>query len=93
LESNQKRGCAGLTIPKRKKDARRQSDNNDHDDTETTNDSENLTASTTSEVIKSLWNQLESEGVTTNLLPNGIIKNKKRMRFQTKTISLENESD
>jgi [histone H3]-trimethyl-L-lysine9/36 demethylase len=92
LESNQKRGCAGLIIPKRKKESRRQSEP-DIDDSETTNDSENLTATTTSEVIKSLWNQLESEGVTTNLMPNGIVKNKKRMRFQTKTISLENESD
>jgi hypothetical protein len=73
----------------RKKESRQQ---HQSETDEETNDSEIL-ATTTSEVMKSLWNQLEPDGVTTNLIPNGIVKNKKRMRFQTKTISLENESD
>ncbi|ALC42738.1 Kdm4A [Drosophila busckii] len=40
--------------------------------------------------IKRLWNDLPGEPGT-NLLTNGIVKNTKRMRFQTKVLTLDDE--
>ena len=41
--------------------------------------------------IKKVWNQISGGGYAKNLLESGIVKNTKRMRFQTKTISLFDE--
>ena len=41
--------------------------------------------------LKRLWQELPCPKQGKNLLTNGIIKNTKRMRFQTKTIILEDE--
>lgn len=41
--------------------------------------------------LKRLWNELPCPKQGKNLLANGIIKNTKRMRFQTKTILLDEE--
>lgn len=41
--------------------------------------------------VKRLWNALPCEKPGTNLLPNGVVKNTKRMRFQTKVLTLEDE--
>nr|XP_036234079.1 probable lysine-specific demethylase 4A [Bactrocera oleae] len=41
--------------------------------------------------FKKLWNNIPCEKEGKNLLTNGIIKNTKRMRFQTKTIKLDDE--
>ncbi|XP_061388774.1 probable lysine-specific demethylase 4A [Musca vetustissima] len=41
--------------------------------------------------IQRIWNALPCPTVGKNLLTNGIIKNTKRMRFQTKTILLDDE--
>ncbi|TDG48942.1 hypothetical protein AWZ03_004626 [Drosophila navojoa] len=41
--------------------------------------------------VKRLWNALPCEKPGTNLLPNGIVKNTKRMRFQTKVLTLDDE--
>lgn len=40
--------------------------------------------------LKKIWNKLPG-GCVKNLLKDGIVKNNKRMRFQTKTINLEDE--
>lgn len=41
--------------------------------------------------LKRLWQELPCPKPGKNLLTNGIIKNTKRMRFQTKTILLDDE--
>lgn len=41
--------------------------------------------------IKRLWNDLPCPQPGTNLLTNGIVKNTKRMRFQTKVLTLDDE--
>lgn len=41
--------------------------------------------------IKRLWNALPCPQPGTNLLTNGIVKNTKRMRFQTKVLTLDDE--
>ncbi|EDW74538.2 uncharacterized protein Dwil_GK21350 [Drosophila willistoni] len=41
--------------------------------------------------IKRLWNDLPNPKPGTNLLTNGIVKNTKRMRFQTKVLTLDDE--
>lgn len=41
--------------------------------------------------IKRLWNALPCSQPGTNLLTNGIVKNTKRMRFQTKVLTLDDE--
>ncbi|XP_030382799.1 probable lysine-specific demethylase 4A isoform X2 [Scaptodrosophila lebanonensis] len=41
--------------------------------------------------IKRAWNELPCDKPGTNLLTNGIVKNTKRMRFQTKELTLDDE--
>ena len=41
--------------------------------------------------VKRLWNALPCSEQGTNLLTNGVVKNTKRMRFQTKVLTLEDE--
>ncbi|EDW01194.1 probable lysine-specific demethylase 4A [Drosophila grimshawi] len=41
--------------------------------------------------VKRLWKELPNENTGTNLLTNGIVKNTKRMRFQTKVLTLDDE--
>lgn len=42
--------------------------------------------------LKLIWEKLGEQdierGVATNLIPNGVVKNNKRMRFETRTIGL-----
>lgn len=42
--------------------------------------------------LEDIWHKIGREGgPLIDLIPEGILKNKKRMRFTTKTIELENE--
>ncbi|EDW58766.1 probable lysine-specific demethylase 4A [Drosophila virilis] len=41
--------------------------------------------------VKRMWNALPCTEPGTNLLTNGVVKNTKRMRFQTKVLTLEDE--
>ncbi|KAH8391108.1 hypothetical protein KR215_007141 [Drosophila sulfurigaster] len=41
--------------------------------------------------VKRLWNALPCTENGTNLLPNGVVKNTKRMRFQTKVLTLDDD--
>lgn len=43
--------------------------------------------------LKRLWHDLPSPQTDVNLLKNGIVKNTKRMRFETKTIELTDDDD
>lgn len=44
-----------------------------------------------------IWEKLGEQdierGVATNLIPNGVVKNNKRMRFETRTISVGHENE
>lgn len=41
--------------------------------------------------VRRLWNDLPSTENGVNLLTNGVVKNTKRMRFQTKVLTLDDE--
>ncbi|KAH8367154.1 hypothetical protein KR084_005008 [Drosophila pseudotakahashii] len=41
--------------------------------------------------VKRLWNELPCPQTGVNLLTNGVVKNTKRMRFQTKVLTLDDE--
>ncbi|XP_043662171.1 probable lysine-specific demethylase 4A [Drosophila teissieri] len=41
--------------------------------------------------VKRLWNELPCPNPGVNLLTNGVVKNTKRMRFQTKVLTLDDE--
>ncbi|XP_017012514.1 probable lysine-specific demethylase 4A [Drosophila takahashii] len=41
--------------------------------------------------VKRLWNELPCPQAGVNLLTNGVVKNTKRMRFQTKVLTLDDE--
>lgn len=46
--------------------------------------------------LKAIWDKLGTngemeQGIATNLIPEGIIKNNKRMRFETRTIVLDED--
>lgn len=44
--------------------------------------------------LEDIFNKLNKPGgYATNLLPTGIVKNTKRMRFETQTISLQNDGN
>lgn len=38
--------------------------------------------------LKNIWNEIKNGGIAINLMPAGIVKNSKNLRYKTKTISL-----
>jgi jumonji domain-containing protein 2 len=101
----QKRGCAPIKLKKRKSDLTEDDPAIKEEDcpkikkmmevpsTSSSPDLESPEKCESKEDIDKYWDELETGGEIKDLLGSKIIKNKNRMRFQVKTISLKEEEE